>query len=134
MLARRLWTSLGARARRADAVEEADLAIAVLSGGALAAGAASLVQLQATLRSGVPTLFVHSLAAGWEFYGAEHRAAPEAVRSAIAASESMAMRDADYEHAAMVDELLERCEQRMRAARAVSAPPPPPSLATHHSR
>ena len=110
------------------------MAIAVLSGGALAAGAASLVQLQATLRSGLPTLFVHSLGARWEFYGPEHCAAPEAVRSAIAASESMAMRDADYEHAAMVDELLERCEQRMRAARAVSAPPPPPSLATHHSR
>ena len=133
-LARRLWTRLGTRARRADTAAEADLAIAVLSGGALATGAASLVQLQATLRSGLPTLFVHSLGARWEFYGPEHRAAPEAVRSAIAASESMAMRDADYEHAAMVDELLERCEQRMRAARAVSAPPPPPSLATHHSR
>ena len=133
MLARRLWTSLGARARRADAVEEADSAIVVLSGGALAAGAASLLQLQATLRSGVPTLFVHSLAMGWEFYGAEHRAAPEAVRSAIAATESMAMRDADYEHVAMVNELLKRCERRVRA-RAGTAPPPPPSVMTHHSR
>ena len=80
----------------------------VVSGGALAAGAASLLQLQATLRSGVPTLFVHSLATGWAFYGAGHRAAPEAVRSAIAASESMAMRDADYEHVAMVNEPLPR--------------------------
>ena len=35
--------------------------VVVLSGGALAAGAASLLQLQATLRSGVPTQFVHSL-------------------------------------------------------------------------
>ena len=109
------------------------MAIAVLSGGALAAGAASLLQLQATLRLGVPTLFVHSLASGWEFYGAEHRAAPEEVRSAIAATESMAMRDADYEHVAMVNELLKRCERRVRA-RAGTAPPPPPSVMTHHSR
>ena len=109
------------------------MAIAVLSGGALAAGAASLLQLQATLRSGVPTLFVHSLAMGWEFYGAEHRAAPEAVRSAIATTESMAMRDADYEHVAMVNELLKRCERQVRA-RSGNALPPPPSVMTHHSR
>ena len=76
---------------------------------------------------------MHSLAAGWVFYGAEHRAAPEAVRAAIAATESMTMRDADYEHAAMVNELLKRCERRVRA-RARTAPPPPPSGMTHHSR
>ena len=76
---------------------------------------------------------MHSLGARWEFYGPEHCAAPEAVRSAIAASESMAMRDADYEHVAMVNELLKRCERRVRA-RAGTAPPPPPSVMTHHSR
>ena len=45
----------------------------------------------------------------------------------------MAMRDADYEHVAMVNELLKRCERRVRA-RAGTAPPPPPSVMTHHSR
>ena len=103
-LARRLWTSLGSRARRADAVEEADSAIVGAIRGRARGGRGQPSSAASALRSGVPRMFVHSLAAGWEFYGAEHRAAPEAVRSAIAATESMAMRDADYEHAvAMVN-------------------------------
>ena len=66
--------------------------------------------------------FVHSLADGWEFYGREHQAASDPIKRAIRDSESMMMRSADYEHAAMVDELLRRFEAAVRM-RGRGAPP-----------
>ena len=59
--------------------------------------------------------FVHSRNAGWEFYSAEHTSAPQIIQAAIAETESMIIRDSGYEHAAMVDELLRRCELAARA-------------------
>ena len=132
-VARRLLSSFDARIERVASAAEAVIALAVLSRGALAAGAPSQLQLESVLRLNVPLLFVHSVEEGWEFYGAEHQAASRAVRDAIAGSESMAMRAVDYEHAAMVDELLRRCRREVRRARAAGAAPAPPGPMTHHA-
>lgn len=122
----RLLGSFGACVQRVASTAEADAVLAVLSRGVLEAASPSCQELEEALRpGGVPVRFVHSLADGWEFYGREHQAASDSIKRAIRDSESMEMRSAEYEHAAMVDELLRRFEAAARR-RGQGAPPPPP--------
>lgn len=114
----RLHDAFGARVRRVPSPAEADVALAVLSEGFLAGDNRSRRALEEVLRlrGDPPVLFVHSQDAGWEFYSEEHLSAPQLVQTAIAEAESMTMRGPAHEHAAMVDELLRRCERIVRTS------------------
>ena len=135
VLVDRLQDAFGARVRQVSSAANADVVLAVLSGGALAAGASSRSALEDVLRlrGDPPVRFVHSRNAGWEFYSAEHTSAPQIIQAAIAETESMIIRDSGYEHAAMVDELLRRCELAARAGGGAASQPSAPVLMSHVS-
>ena len=85
-------------------------ALVVLSGGLLRPQGPKMRELAALVGRLPPAdiVYVYSVEAGWEFYGAEHMAAPPAVKDSITSHEALVVRTLRYERRAMLEEVLRR--------------------------